>query len=89
LAYVLSVRSLSPPKLAGLDPPNVRRHAPNWMWNRDSPKKFGKKNFTENFQIFFLNFFFEFFLNFFFELNFFLKTWLAEICKADPRVLQK
>jgi hypothetical protein len=76
----MSVRSLSPPKLAGLDPPNVRRHAPNWMWNRDSQKKLGKKNFTENFQNFFLNFFFEF--------NFFLKTWLAEICKADPRVKQ-
>jgi hypothetical protein len=28
--YVLFVQSLSPPKPAGLDPPNFRRHAPNW-----------------------------------------------------------
>jgi hypothetical protein len=67
LAYVLSVHSLpSPPKPAGLDPPNFRRHAPNWMWNSDSPKKL-KKKFHEKFLelIFF----------------FFLKTWLAEICE--------
>jgi hypothetical protein len=29
----------------------------------------------------------KFFFGFFFWI-FFLKTWLAEICKADPRVLQ-
>jgi hypothetical protein len=38
---------------ATLDPQEFRRHAPNWMRNRDSLKKFGKKNFTENFHIFF------------------------------------
>jgi hypothetical protein len=74
LAYVLSVRSLSPPKPAGLDPPNFRRHAPNWMWNRDSPKKIGKKNSRKIFRFFFF--------------FFFLKTLLAEICKADLRVSQ-
>jgi hypothetical protein len=51
--YVLFVRSLSPPKLAGLaPPPNFRRHTLNWTWNIDS-KKIWKKNFTENFQNFF------------------------------------
>jgi hypothetical protein len=50
--YVLSVRSLSPPKPAGLDPPNFCRHAPNWMWNRDSQKKYEKKNHGK-----FVNFF--------------------------------
>jgi hypothetical protein len=54
------------------------------MWNRDSPKNLGKKISRKFFRIFFWNFF----LNFFFEFNFFLKTWLAEICKADPRVNQ-
>jgi hypothetical protein len=39
LCTVRSVQSLSPPKPAGLDPPNFRRHAPNWTWNHDSPKK--------------------------------------------------
>jgi hypothetical protein len=43
LAYVLFVRSLSPPKPAGLDPPNFRRHAPNWTWNHDCQKKIDKK----------------------------------------------
>jgi hypothetical protein len=67
--YVLSVRSLSPPKPAGLAPPNFRRHAPNWMWNRDSQKKLEKKiswKFLKFFcfeiffgQIFFVKFFFE------------------------------
>jgi hypothetical protein len=37
-------------------------------------KKISKKNFTEIFQNFFW--------------IFFLKTWLAEICKADPRVIE-
>jgi hypothetical protein len=90
LAYVLSVHSLSPPKPAGLDPPNLRRHAPNWMWNRDSPKKLKKKfheNFSEIFHEFFLNFFFEFFFwIFFLNLIIYFKTWLAKICKADSRV---
>jgi hypothetical protein len=54
------------------------------MWNRDSPKKLEKKIHGK-----FSDIFFEiFFWNFFFELIFFLKTWLAEICKADPRVVQ-
>jgi hypothetical protein len=35
----------------------------------------------------FWNFLWNFFLKFFFEFNFFLKTWVAEICKADPRVI--
>jgi hypothetical protein len=38
--YCMSVRSLSPPKPAGVDPLNFHRHAPNWMWNRDSPNFF-------------------------------------------------
>jgi hypothetical protein len=44
-------------------PPNFRRHAPNWMWNRDSQKKIEKKNFTENLKkkIFFAIFFTKFF----------------------------
>jgi hypothetical protein len=54
--YILSVRSLSPPKLAGLAPPQkkFRRHAPNLMWNRESQKKIEKKKFTKNFVKFFL-----------------------------------
>jgi hypothetical protein len=33
--YVLFVRSLSPPKLAGLAPKIFRRHTPKWLWNQD------------------------------------------------------
>jgi hypothetical protein len=40
--YALSVQSLSPPKPAGLDPPNFCRHAPNWLRNTDSQKIFFK-----------------------------------------------
>jgi hypothetical protein len=69
--YVLFVRSLSPPKPAALDPPNFRRHAPNWIWNRDSQKKFEKKIHGKFCKIFFceiffcLNFFWRFFSKFF------------------------
>jgi hypothetical protein len=37
------VRGLSPPKPAGLDPPNFCRHTPNWLRNHDSPKNFDEK----------------------------------------------
>jgi hypothetical protein len=65
--YVLSVRSLSPPKPAGLASPNFRRYAPNWMWNRDSQKNL-KKKFDGN-----LNFF-DFLKKKNFWSNFFLKN---------------
>jgi uncharacterized membrane protein SpoIIM required for sporulation len=71
--YVLYVRSLSPPKPAGLDSPNFRRHAPNLMWNRDSQKKFEKK-IHGKFSDFFVNFFLvKFFLAIFFQI-FSMKT---------------
>jgi hypothetical protein len=44
-----------------LDPPNFRRHAPNWMWNRDSQKKFENKT-RKIFWFFFWNFFLKFFM---------------------------
>jgi hypothetical protein len=51
--YVPFLRSLSPPKPAGLDFPNFRWHNPNWMWKRDSQKKFKNKNHGKFSEFFF------------------------------------
>jgi hypothetical protein len=66
--FVLFVQSLSPPKPAGLDPPNFCRHTPNWLRNTESQKKL-KEKLTENFlEIFFGEFFFgDFFTKIFHE----------------------
>jgi hypothetical protein len=58
--YVLSVHSLFPPIPACLDPPNFRRHIPNWLWNQDSQRNL-KKKIMENFLKIFWRFFFQFF----------------------------
>jgi hypothetical protein len=59
--YVLSVHFLSPPKPAGLDPPNLRRRTLYYMRKSLGIKVFG-------FLDFFLDFFFgNFFGGFFFE----------------------
>jgi hypothetical protein len=56
--YVLSVQSLSPPKPAGLDPPNFCRHTPNWLRNTDRQKKIEKKISDFFFEIFFCQHFY-------------------------------
>jgi Na+/proline symporter len=51
LMYCLCILYLLPNQRAWT-PQNFRRHTPNWVWNRDSPKNLEKK-FTENYQNFF------------------------------------
>jgi hypothetical protein len=65
-----SVCAVSPPKPAGLDPPNIFRHTLNWLRNTNSQKKLKKKFHRKVSKFFYFLFFFSqiFLVKFFYEI---------------------